>query len=63
MKAVLFTRFGPPDVLRIEDVPTPTPTDDEVLVRVRAASLNPADWHFMRGTPLVGRPAFGTELV
>jgi len=49
MKAIVYTRYGPPDVLRIEDVPAPTPREDEVLVKVYAASLNPLDFHHMRG--------------
>ena len=49
MKAIVYTRYGPPDVLRIEDVPAPTPRKDEVLIKVYAASLNPLDFHHMRG--------------
>src|SRR5436190_12202003 len=55
MKAVVYTRFGSPDVLEIRDVKKPVPNDDQVLVKVRAASVNPLDWHFMRGTPYVMR--------
>jgi len=51
MKAAVYTRYGPPEVLRINDLETPVPKDDEVLLRVRAASVNPYDWHFMRGIP------------
>jgi len=51
MKAAIYTRYGPPDVLQIKDVEKPVPKDNEVLIRVRAASVNPLDWHFMRGTP------------
>ncbi|MFI5166110.1 MAG: NAD(P)-dependent alcohol dehydrogenase [Thermoanaerobaculales bacterium] len=51
MKAIVYRRYGSPDVLRYEEVDRPTAGDDEVLIRVRAASLNPLDWHFMRGTP------------
>jgi NADPH:quinone reductase-like Zn-dependent oxidoreductase len=51
MKAAVYTRYGPPDVLQIRDVEKPVPRDTEVLIRVRAASVNPLDWHFMRGTP------------
>jgi NADPH:quinone reductase-like Zn-dependent oxidoreductase len=53
MKAVVRTEYGPPDVVRIEDVPTPAPRDDEVLVRVVAASLNGSDRE-----GLIGRPAY-----
>ncbi len=51
MKAIVYRCYGAPDVLRFEDVEKPTPADDEVLVKVVAASVNPLDWHFMRGTP------------
>ena len=55
MKAVVYTRYGPPDVLRLADVETPAPRDDEVLVRVRAVSLNASDWEMLRGKPLYSR--------
>jgi NADPH:quinone reductase-like Zn-dependent oxidoreductase len=51
MKAAVYTRYGPPDVVQITDVEKPVPKDHEVLIRVRAASVNPGDWHFMRGAP------------
>ncbi len=51
MKAAVYTRYGPPDVVQITDVEKPSPKDNEVLIEVRAASVNPLDWHFMRGTP------------
>jgi NADPH:quinone reductase-like Zn-dependent oxidoreductase len=51
LKAITHHRYGPPDVLQLGDVDEPVPGDDEVLVRVRAASANPRDWHFMRGEP------------
>ncbi|HYL63376.1 MAG TPA: NAD(P)-dependent alcohol dehydrogenase [Candidatus Methylomirabilis sp.] len=51
MKAAIYTRYGPPDVVQITDVEKPAPKDDEVLIRIRAASVNPYDWHFMRGEP------------
>ena len=59
MRAVLRDRFGPPDMLEIRDVETPAPADDEVLVRVRATSVNPADWYGVTGTPYVGRVEMG----
>lgn len=59
MKAVIYTRYGPPDVLRFVDVDTPAPKDGEVLIRIRAAAVNPLDWHFLRGTPRVARVVFG----
>ena len=55
MKAIVYSDYGPPSVLRLEDVPTPTPKAEEVVIRVRATSVNPADWHFMRGTPYLIR--------
>ncbi len=59
MKAVVYCDYGSPDVLRYEDVEKPVPGDDEVLVRVRAAALNPLDWHSMRGTPYFARIGMG----
>lgn len=59
MKAILYRTYGSPDVLRFEDVEQPTPGDGEVLVRIRAASVNPLDWHLMRGEPSVMRPMTG----
>jgi NADPH:quinone reductase-like Zn-dependent oxidoreductase len=55
MKAVVYTEFGPPDVLQIKDIEKPVPKDNEVLVKVRAASVNPYDWHMIRGTPFLMR--------
>jgi hypothetical protein len=51
MKAVVYTRFGPPDVLEIRDIKKPVPNDDQVLVKVLAASVYALDLHFMEGTP------------
>lgn len=59
MKAIVQDTFGPPDVLRLEEVDPPEVGADGVLVRVRAASVNPADWHVMRGSPWFARPVFG----
>jgi len=59
VKAAIYTRYGPPDVVQITDVEKPVPKDNEVLIRVRAASVNPLDWHFMRGTPYVVRLGAG----
>jgi len=55
MRAITYTEYGPPDVLQFTEVAKPTPKDNEVLIRVRAASVNPLDWHFMRGTPYIVR--------
>lgn len=49
MKAVFGRRYGPPDVLQIEEVEKPAPTEDRVLVEILSASVNPADWHGMKG--------------
>ena len=59
MKAIVYDRYGPPDVLRLREIDAPVAADDEVLVRVRACSVNPADWHTMTGTPYVARLQFG----
>jgi NADPH:quinone reductase-like Zn-dependent oxidoreductase len=59
MKAIVQDRYGPPDVLVLRDVDQPIPAGNEVLVRVRAASVNARDWHLMRGDPYVARPSFG----
>jgi NADPH:quinone reductase-like Zn-dependent oxidoreductase len=59
MKAIVRETYGPPDVLRLADVPVPTLGDDNVLVRVRAASANAGDWHLLRGTPLPFRLVAG----
>ena len=59
MKAIVYRCYGSPDVLALEDVEKPTPTDDEVLVRVHAASVNPLDWHYMRGSPYIMRLGTG----
>ncbi len=55
MKAIVYCDFGPPDVLRFEEIEKPVPNDNQVLIKVRAASVNPYDWHFMRGVPYVMR--------
>jgi NADPH:quinone reductase-like Zn-dependent oxidoreductase len=55
MKAVVYTRYGPPEVLRLTDVQTPVPKDGEVLVKVHAVSLNATDWEVLRGKPLYSR--------
>jgi NADPH:quinone reductase-like Zn-dependent oxidoreductase len=56
MKALIRHRFGGPGVVRVEEVDRPALTDDRVLVRVRASSLNKADWHELRGWPRFLRP-------
>jgi NADPH:quinone reductase-like Zn-dependent oxidoreductase len=59
MKAIVYHRYGPPEVLELQEVERPTVGDDDVLVRIRSASVNPYDWHFMRGEPIVARPQLG----
>ncbi len=51
MKAIVQHEYGSPDVLQLQDVDRPTVGDDDVLIRVHAAGVNPADWHYMTGTP------------
>jgi len=55
MKAVVYDRYGPPDVLRIEEVAVPSPGPEQVLVEVAATSINLSDWEGLRGTPLYAR--------
>jgi len=55
MKAITYDSYGSPDVLKIEEVQRPTPKDDEVLVKIHAASVNASDWHTLRGTPFLFR--------
>ena len=55
MKAIVYHQYGSADVLRYEDVEKPSPKGDEVLIKVRAASLNPLDWRLMHGKPKVLR--------
>lgn len=59
MKAIYFDQYGPPEVLSLREVPTPVPQAGEVLVKVRASSVNAADWHIMRADPFLARLMFG----
>ena len=59
MKAIVHRRYGPPDVLTLEDLPSPEPGPGEVRVRVRAASVFAGDWHLVRGAPFFVRFATG----
>ncbi|MEM9688423.1 MAG: NAD(P)-dependent alcohol dehydrogenase [Pseudomonadota bacterium] len=59
MKAISARCYGSPDILAYGDVEKPTPGTDEILVRVRAASINPLDYHLMRGSPYVLRLMYG----
>ena len=55
MKAVVYRCYGSADVLRVEEIAKPQPHDNEILIKVHAASLNPLDWHYMHGTPYIVR--------
>jgi len=59
MKAIVYTQYGSPDVLQLKEVEKPTPKADEVLIKVYAASLNAADWHYLRGAPFLFRLSTG----
>ncbi len=59
MNAIVYRRYGSPDVLSLQDVPKPSPKDGDVLVRVHAAALNPFDWHLLRGKPYIVRQTAG----
>ena len=60
MKAIVYTEYGPPDVvLQLKELEKPAPKDNEILIKVLAASVNAADVHFTRGTPFVVRTESG----
>jgi len=59
MKAFIYERYGPPEALQLADVEHPSPEAGEVLVEVLGISVNPADWHSMRGKPLFSRATLG----
>jgi len=59
MKAIVFTQYGSPDVMPLAEVAKPTPKDDEVLIKVYAASVNAADWHVVKADPFLVRLQFG----
>jgi len=59
MKAIVYQKYGSPDVLELKEVEKPSPKDNEVLVKVHAASVNDWDWGLLRGTPFVNRLLFG----
>jgi NADPH:quinone reductase-like Zn-dependent oxidoreductase len=59
MKAFIYEKYGPPETLRMAEVDKPAPDADRVLVKVRAASINAADWHVLRGKPLFSRATLG----
>ena len=55
MKAILFTQYGSADFLELKDIPKPSPMENEVLVKVHAASINSWDWELLMGKPFVNR--------
>lgn len=59
MKAIVQDRYGSPQLLRLDEIDKPLVGDGDVLVQVRAAGVNPLDWHYVRGAPYVARPALG----
>ncbi len=59
MKAIVYTKYGPPDVLKIEEVEKPTSQDNQVLIKVHAASINAGDYRVMRAKPFLLRPMIG----
>ena len=59
MKAIEYRCYGSPDVLELTEIAKPMPADDEVLVKILAASVNPLDWHYMRGSPYFMRLVAG----
>src|SRR5438045_1411228 len=61
MRAIVYHTYGSPDVLQLKGVEKPTPKDDEVLIRIYAASANALDWHYMRGTPFLARLVNGLQ--
>ena len=55
MKAIVYHEYGSPDVLNLEEVEKPAPTDDEILIKIHAVSVNRSDWEGLRGKPLYAR--------
>ncbi len=62
MKAIVYGRYGPPEVLQFKDMDKPAPKDNEVLVQVHGSSANSLGWHRMRGKPFQARPIFQLEI-
>jgi len=59
MKAIVNRKYGSPDILELNEVERPTPTDNEVLIEIHAAAVNAADWHLLRADPFLVRLEFG----
>jgi NADPH:quinone reductase-like Zn-dependent oxidoreductase len=59
MKAIVYEKYGSPDVLELKEIDRPVVKDDQVLVKVHAGSVNPLDWHRMRGQPYFMRTSEG----
>lgn len=59
MNAIVYCDYGAPDRLHLEPIEKPVPNENQVLIKVRAASINPLDWHFLLGTPYIMRPEVG----
>jgi NADPH:quinone reductase-like Zn-dependent oxidoreductase len=59
MQAIVYRCYGSPEVVKLEEIAKPIPADNRMLVRVHAASVNPLDWHYMRGKPYIMRPTAG----
>jgi len=59
MQAIVYRCYGSPEVLRLESIEKPVPADNEVLVKTKAAAVNPLDWHYMRGSPYIMRLGTG----
>ena len=57
MKAIVYTKYGPPDVLHLEEVKKPAINEDQALVKVHAASINWVDWHMLTADPFPMRPS------
>ena len=59
MRAIVCTKYGSPDVLQLQEVAKPAPKNDEVLIKIHAASINARDWRFMRANSVLCPPGAG----